>query len=977
MIIHKPVNDVKDEQVIFRTYLRLQNFIQVNNSSKPVKSELFNGTDHSFQFMFEPNAEKISIIIIAYNIITAFPAECSAWIYILKDRKRILLKKNDGSFTERLNKKTIELCTMDKFDKNWLNNNELIFFIEIKYRRTLNTSSKTSIKIPINDCTVQQGIENEDKCCFMNSVFQLFYHIPEIRKFVYNLDTKKERFYLNLQILFCWLQISTSPASMKAMIQTLGNQVSDCDAFCFYLFLIEHFQKENPALIKDLFTVKTKTTVKSEISDYSSELTTDQSYFEVKIFGFKSLDNYLTDYLTPKPFNSYKITDNRIENVLITESFVELPKIMLFHTFRIQFNSNSIQKSKDKFEFPSELNMTNYFHPQNLNQNLKYKLFGVISHLGNASGGHYRIFLKTKDNRWIIFDDRRVEYVDEYCAIQKNYEGNESSSILIYVSEEYWSKLFEEIKESEIPINIKNSYKEEKRKIEAEEDEQNKLYLTLIRHNSFEQLSERGLLITNKAEKIRASSTDQIQDLIRSVSKTINCPPDGFRIWNCSENIPRSLLRKDNIKATIQNLHADTLYVEHIDKNNHIQNFTEEYILIINKFYDFNKIFLLYDTNANRKSEVRSLIPSLVKYLGFPDNTNLLVYEETKIGVRKIDLDKTFDEQKIFSGSLLIFQLEPTENDLLDIPTNPCDSSFYFQEEKTKTVQNYIDRKYFMKKIKFSSKEECKELSFPISLNIDDLRMFVAKAFGLSFNNELDRMFFFTTDNYDCIEAEKTDEFKDNQIYGFKVFQKLVTNDQKPVVYFYFEGSKCMNTDVVLLPISTKTEILTSFCKNQHFNQISNRNFDNRQENSKFDIHNYRIYSIAAGSIIDEITETKPLGQNTKHIMIYIENDSTIIKNTSTERIIMVKYMNNQGRSVKSPFFFKIIKGEQFCNTYERLKSFIFDIEGYTFLLKNIRFEKHIKFEDEIFNMIQYDEHSKNNENIFENNDTLIAKRRE
>ena len=46
-----------------------------------------------------------------------------------------------------------------------------------------------------------------------------------------------------------------------------------------------------------------------------------------------------------------------------------------------------------------------------MNKETRYKLYGVVNHMGSLGGGHYTAYARSGD-QWYLFDDSRVEAVE-------------------------------------------------------------------------------------------------------------------------------------------------------------------------------------------------------------------------------------------------------------------------------------------------------------------------------------------------------------------------------------------------------------------------------------------------------------------------------------------------------------------------------------------------------------------------------------
>ena len=104
----------------------------------------------------------------------------------------------------------------------------------------------------------------------------------------------------------------------------------------------------------------------------------------------------------------------QMANAHYTSSLTTAPKILILLLNRgvgIQF--------KIKLEFTTILDLTNYITEKNGNKNIKYKLIGVITHLGEsgASGHFIAHCLSPIDDKWYTYNDAIVNEIDNF---QKN-----------------------------------------------------------------------------------------------------------------------------------------------------------------------------------------------------------------------------------------------------------------------------------------------------------------------------------------------------------------------------------------------------------------------------------------------------------------------------------------------------------------------------------------------------------------------------
>ena len=100
---------------------------------------------------------------------------------------------------------------------------------------------------------------------------------------------------------------------------------------------------------------------------------------------------------------------HQMSNAECETNLTTVPKVLI-----LLLNRGSGIKSKIKLEFTTELDITNYLSQKT--GNIKYKLIGVITHLGEdgASGHFIAHCLSPIDNRWYTYNDSFVSIIDDF-----------------------------------------------------------------------------------------------------------------------------------------------------------------------------------------------------------------------------------------------------------------------------------------------------------------------------------------------------------------------------------------------------------------------------------------------------------------------------------------------------------------------------------------------------------------------------------
>jgi ubiquitin carboxyl-terminal hydrolase 8 len=98
------------------------------------------------------------------------------------------------------------------------------------------------------------------------------------------------------------------------------------------------------------------------------------------------------------------------ENIKKQITFWNFPNVLVIVLKR--FSADGSQRINTQIEFPLEnLNLSNYVRGYCASSYV-YDLFGVCNHMGGVMGGHYTAFVRNSDNKWLHYNDRNVEMVN-------------------------------------------------------------------------------------------------------------------------------------------------------------------------------------------------------------------------------------------------------------------------------------------------------------------------------------------------------------------------------------------------------------------------------------------------------------------------------------------------------------------------------------------------------------------------------------
>jgi ubiquitin C-terminal hydrolase len=293
---------------------------------------------------------------------------------------------------------------------------------------TTKKPKKNPLKTPIR-C----GIKNMGASCYINSSLQLLLHIDEFNKTILNISKPNEiaKAYINIYNAY---QKNTVPSTLiDELIKSMNNKGSQFDVlliqddiFEFIFKLIEYINDEN---IKELFKVIIQTSISfhKTIKKGKNELKCDEEK-SPKETPESSITIEITD--TNKV---YKIKDELskrfkgiIEKVSTKDNFIDcdkpydisndkkLDKIEKFPYTRIDkiINAPLILIMQMKiFDLNNKLFIKLEIPNSWVYENNKYRLRGIVAHIGETrEGGHYIYYsMEDNDTKWYKYDDNNFD----------------------------------------------------------------------------------------------------------------------------------------------------------------------------------------------------------------------------------------------------------------------------------------------------------------------------------------------------------------------------------------------------------------------------------------------------------------------------------------------------------------------------------------------------------------------------------------
>ena len=583
-----------------------------------------------------------------------------------------------------------------------------------------NLNLKVYLKIVENDsyvkkCANYAGLKNQGTTCYMNSLLQSLFHIPAFRRIVYQMPTDgtedpKTCIPLNLQRLFCQMQMSSEPCSTKCLTKSFGwgdmQTIMQHDIQEFSRVLLDNLETKMKGTsmeksISNLFKGQFRSFIRCKNVNYESSKIEDFYDLTLIVKNCKNLKESFEKYTETEEMtgaNQYSTDEFGKQDAEMGVEFISFPPILHLHLSRFEYDYDYCQMTKinDRFEFPEEIDLTEFL-AKDADKSVSniYVLFDVLVHMGDVESGHYYAYIRTSNNpQWYLFNDDVVTEESAKSAIEENfgedkcenthytsygrYYGNNSfqksycAYMLVYIKKDEIEKIFQPISNEEVPSHLLKYLEEEEARKKAKAIEKDSIKIniitekdiqnnTLMGYNGYEPHIDNKLLKLDKNKKL--------EDLYNEISLLTKINSSEIRLWKTSySKIPSKVIKISSDKSICSELsryqycQSDfNVFVQKKCENEDLE-VDKDTLLILIKFFFKNPgssfpIQYIGTELVSKNSTISSIFANVNHKLGFPEDTILDVYQECLDNtISKLNPEDTFHVIK--NGTILILQLQ-------------------------------------------------------------------------------------------------------------------------------------------------------------------------------------------------------------------------------------------------------------------------------------------------------------------------------
>eukprot|EP00756_Hemistasia_phaeocysticola_P064673 Hpha_TRINITY_DN7988_c0_g1::TRINITY_DN7988_c0_g1_i1::g.146023::m.146023/K11838/USP7, UBP15; ubiquitin carboxyl-terminal hydrolase 7 len=288
------------------------------------------------------------------------------------------------------------------------------------------------------------GLRNAGSTCYLNALLQLLYHLAAFRSAVFRLgNVRQSGTRTVIQHLFSELAVACEPLETAAVGKSLGlsDTSAEQDAQEVLLSLLdalaapvqsgEGMSEESSDPVTKLFSGKRQQRIHCAAAPDAGEVR-EEVFRDIQLYvsGSTSVEEALRRELRPDLLtgaNRYDTGDPTLgyQDASRETSFRRFPPVLCLHLRRFEYDvaSGSMRKVASPLHYPEEIDLAPFLGESGADP-LLYRLYGVITHHGGPSRGHYTTYLRNVEGYWLHFDDEAVTHAETSAALDDNVGGD-------------------------------------------------------------------------------------------------------------------------------------------------------------------------------------------------------------------------------------------------------------------------------------------------------------------------------------------------------------------------------------------------------------------------------------------------------------------------------------------------------------------------------------------------------------------------